>query len=1037
VVAAEYPKLHAQFNHGRWLHDLGNQLAVEENDAELKRLAEKRDLKLHKNSESLEREIYSLKERLKQDLAQCRAEIADQKRSASEQLSLSLDQTNRIFSQRIDSERAQAAANKTQLTASWEQQSREKLMRLEELRRSGASRMEGAVAKALQVVSRSKQWCDEHFPSWPHLAKHVEQWPEEPEVLCLPVADLSIDGLFPNKTVSLANNASLQSPIFFSPLRDGYLVVTGDPSDPAIVSTLRSIVVRALTSLPAGKAQVCIIDPPGMGRDFGWLLHLADVDPQLVTHRVWTQTTHIGNQLSTLALAAEDFIQQSLRNQYADIASYNREAGALAEPYRVLVWSSLPAGLDDHGWRSLRSLLESGARCGIFPILVVDPNLTWPSDEARTFVYRRGMHLTFDSQSREFILDSQAIQGLRIVPTVPPDHVETQHIIQEIGRRAVRASRVEVPLDSIVASGEQLWQGDSSHGLDIPIGQSGVGRSHSLRLGVGTAQHAIIAGKTGSGKSSLLHALITSAALKYSPESLRMVLLDFKKGVEFQLYADTELPHTDIIGIESHREFGLSALESIDSWMQRRGEAFRQAGVQNVASWNALHPEIPMPRVLLVIDEFQELFVEDDRLSSQASLILDRIVRQGRSFGVHAVLSSQTLAGSYSLPRTTLGQMSVRIALQCDASDAQIIFSEDNPAASRLKFPGQAVYNDAGGRIEGNQPMQIGWLSQTEQKQWFSKLELVYRNSDSTTNRLGRCVVYDGNRAAAWDNANADLALMNARKESNPDAMWCVVGESVAISPAVVFPLTRQAGRNALVVGGDDARAAATLNAITASFVKAWYSKVGPATSLPARLERVRPEVFVFQGAKPTDTHTLRLPEIWQQFDCNLHVSDTRECDVALARVYELLQKRLEDKEDEKASAPVLVHFLQIGRLRSLRRDDEYGLGSFGEANISPDKQLEEILRDGPSHGIHVMIWADSYSTVNRWLSRSALREMDLRILMQMSSSDSTNLIESIAASRLGDHVMLLFDEAIGQEQRFRPFDVASLGDLSPWAATP
>ncbi|MFO0941669.1 MAG: FtsK/SpoIIIE domain-containing protein [Pirellulales bacterium] len=51
-----------------------------------------------------------------------------------------------------------------------------------------------------------------------------------------------------------------------------------------------------------------------------------------------------------------------------------------------------------------------------------------------------------------------------------------------------------------------------------------------MKLGVGTAQHAIIAGKTGSGKSSLLHALITSALMKYSPENLRLVLLDFKKG---------------------------------------------------------------------------------------------------------------------------------------------------------------------------------------------------------------------------------------------------------------------------------------------------------------------------------------------------------------------------------------------------------------------------------------------------------------------------------------------------------------------------
>ncbi len=164
--------------------------------------------------------------------------------------------------------------------------------------------------------------------------------------------------------------------------------------------------------------------------------------------------------------------------------------------------------------------------------------------------------------------------------------------------------------------------------------------------------------------------------------------------------------------------------------MQNRGQMFRDAGVQDVQSWNLLHPEQQLPRMLIVVDEFQELFVEDDKLTSQVSLILDRIVRQGRSFGVHAILSSQTLAGAYSLPRTTMGQMGVRIALQCDASDAQMIFADDNPAASRLHHPGQAVYNDQGGRVEGNQAMQIGWLNKAEMIEWLGALPTRgYRNA--------------------------------------------------------------------------------------------------------------------------------------------------------------------------------------------------------------------------------------------------------------------------------------------------------------------
>ena len=78
---------------------------------------------------------------------------------------------------------------------------------------------------------------------------------------------------------------------------------------------------------------------------------------------------------------------------------------------------------------------------------------------------------------------------------------------------------------------------------------------------------------------------------------------------------------------------------------------------------------------------------------------------------MHVILGSQTLGGAYSLPRGTLGQMAVRIALQCSEADAHLILSEDNTAARLLTRPGEAIYNDANGMIEGNNLFQVVWLS--------------------------------------------------------------------------------------------------------------------------------------------------------------------------------------------------------------------------------------------------------------------------------------------------------------------------------------
>ena len=141
-------------------------------------------------------------------------------------------------------------------------------------------------------------------------------------------------------------------------------------------------------------------------------------------------------------------------------------------------------------------------------------------------------------------------------------------------------------------------------------------------------------------------------------------LIDFKKGVEFKTYATHHLPHARVISIESDREFGVSTLERLDAILKDRGDLFRQAGVQDIASFRDASPGVSMPRILFMVDEFQEFFVEDDRYSQTAALLLDRLVRQGRAFGIHVLLGSQTLGGAYSLARTTIGQMAVRIALQ-------------------------------------------------------------------------------------------------------------------------------------------------------------------------------------------------------------------------------------------------------------------------------------------------------------------------------------------------------------------------------------
>src|SRR5207249_1333724 len=191
------------------------------------------------------------------------------------------------------------------------------------------------------------------------------------------------------------------------------------------------------------------------------------------------------------------------------------------------------------------------------------------------------------------------------------------------------------------------------------------------------------------------------------------------------------------------REFGLSVLQRVDAELKARGDRFRDAGVQDIAGYREVNGSDPCPRVLLIVDEFQEFFVEDDKVAQEAALLLDRLVRQGRAFGIHVHLGSQTLSGAYTLARSTIDQMAVRVALQCSEVDAHLILSKDNSAARLLSRPGEAIYNDANGLLEGNDLFQVVWLSNERREQALRAVHEMARTRGILPS--SPAIVFEGN----------------------------------------------------------------------------------------------------------------------------------------------------------------------------------------------------------------------------------------------------------------------------------------------------
>lgn len=372
-----------------------------------------------------------------------------------------------------------------------------------------------------------------------------------------------------------------------------------------------------------------------------------------------------------------------------------------------------------------------------------------------------------------------------------------------------------VPADDVtavceaIAAGHEQWRGRLGAFKDMLPRRRGEGRSHDgLKVVVGHedgipaelslddhSPHALVGGPSGSGKTNLLLAWIAGLAAHYGPDEVELYLLDFKEGVSFTPFAPDpdghradRLPQARLIGvnINTDREFGLALLRHLSEVMRSRAEAARRHGATKLAELRAERPDLRLPRIVAVIDEFQFLFTGRDAVSAEATALLEDVARRGRSQGVHLVLASQDVSGIDALwgRSAIFEQFVLRIALP----RVRRILAQDNEAA--LALPRwHAIVNHDSGVAHGNHVVRLpeagGPVVRDVQVTAFADFP-----------DTPEPVVFDGARAPSHDALAARLPA-----DGVPRAL---VGQFVDVhgSPAAA-ELSDGPGRNLGVIGPD------------------------------------------------------------------------------------------------------------------------------------------------------------------------------------------------------------------------------------------
>jgi S-DNA-T family DNA segregation ATPase FtsK/SpoIIIE len=199
--------------------------------------------------------------------------------------------------------------------------------------------------------------------------------------------------------------------------------------------------------------------------------------------------------------------------------------------------------------------------------------------------------------------------------------------------------------------------------------------------------HALIAGTTGSGKSELLQTLIAGLAVRHPPDRCSFLLVDYKGGAAFAEAAD--LPHTVGLVTDLDGQTTARALRSLTAELSRREAVL---GAHRVSDIAALPDDVPLARLVIVVDEFATLAEE---LPSFVPGLVS-IAQRGRSLGVHLILATQRPGGVVS-PEIR-ANCTLRICLRTtDESESRDVLGGPEAAFLPVDQPGRAYLRAGSG----------------------------------------------------------------------------------------------------------------------------------------------------------------------------------------------------------------------------------------------------------------------------------------------------------------------------------------------------
>ncbi len=227
----------------------------------------------------------------------------------------------------------------------------------------------------------------------------------------------------------------------------------------------------------------------------------------------------------------------------------------------------------------------------------------------------------------------------------------------------------------------------------IPIVLGRLASGEPVVAGLATMPHLLVAGSTGTGKSVFINTLICSLLYRYTPDQLKLILVD-PKMVELSSYED--IPHLLLPVVVDSRKAAMALRWAVEE-MERRYTLMHQFGARHLDAYNEKVVELKseehstLPYIVIVIDEYADLMAV---VPKDVELSIARLAQKARASGIHLVLATQrpsTDVVTGTIKANFPSRISFRVASSVDAKTIL-----DRTGSERLLGNGDMLFHSAG-----------------------------------------------------------------------------------------------------------------------------------------------------------------------------------------------------------------------------------------------------------------------------------------------------------------------------------------------------